>query len=305
MRTLVLLCVVAALGCGKKQEPTDQNAKNADNAKPKPVEPAMSCPPGSAVKDGACVAVITPDKVAAIGQQQSRLDELAKLLDAADNVAAPVELLDGFRQLDGWKTVLKANPKLQIVDDTVAMLKDGVAQLHALRGSLGEASQRLGNLKGELDHVMQQSGTAQSLADLQGKVKADLQGMIAPLETQVTATIQKVIVPVTQQLNDTADLVVGACAMAKMSGGGDKLKALCGQAKDVFGKATAFLNDFKDRPATLFDQFTTTLEQQLGLLVDSESKQLLDGAQARVNAVLKLPPAAAGSGSASASGSAH
>jgi hypothetical protein len=296
MRTLVLLGLVVATGCGKKQEANDRTSNHIDNAKPKPVEPELSCPPGSAVKDGACVAVITPDKVAAIGQQQSRIDELAKLLDTADTISAPVELLDGFRQLDTWKTVLKANPKLQIVDDTVAMLKDGVAQLHALRGSLGEASQRLGNLKGELDHVLQQTGTAQSLPDLQVKVRSQLQGMIAPLETQVTATIQKVIVPVTQQLNDTADLVVGACAMAKLSGGGDKLKSLCGQAKDVFGKATAFLADFKDRPAAMFDQFTATLEQQLGLLVDSETKQLLDAAQARVDGALKLPPAPAGSG---------
>jgi hypothetical protein len=303
MRTLVLLGLVVALGCGKKQEGTDQNANAADNAKLKPVESALSCPPGSAVKDGACVAVITPDRVAAIGQQQSRIDELAKLLDAADAVGAPVELLDGVRQLDAWKTILKANPKLQMVDDTVAMLKDGVVQLHALRGSLGEASQRLGNLKGELDHVLQQTGTAQSLPDLQGKVRTELQGIITPLETQVTATIQKVLVPVTQQLNDTADVVVGACAMAKMSGGGDKLKALCTQAKDAFGKATTFLADIKDRPAALFDQFTATLEQQLGLLVDNETKQLLDAAQARVDAALKLPPAPAGSGSGT--GSAH
>jgi uncharacterized protein YjbJ (UPF0337 family) len=260
----------------------------------------VSCPPGNAVKDGACVPVVTPEKVAAIGEQQSRLDELAKILDTADSVGAPIELLDGFRQLDAWKQLLKSNPKLQVVDDTVATLKEGVAQLHALKGGLGEASQRLGNLKGELDNVLKQTGTAQSLADLQGKVRTELQGLIAPLETQVTATIQKVIVPITQQLDDTADLVNGACAMAKLSGGGDKLKELCGQAKEAFGKATAFLKDFKDRPAAMFDQFTGTLEQQLGLLVDNETKQLLDTAQAHVDAALKLPAAPAGSGSGSA-----
>ncbi len=292
MRKLVVVLLVAALGCGKKQESGDNNAKAVD----KPI----TCPPGNVTKDGACVAVVTPEKLLALGQQKSRLDDLAKLLDAADAVAAPVELLDGFRQLDAWKTLVKANPKLSIVDDTVATLKDGATQLHALRASLDEAGKRLTNLQGELDGVLKQTGAAQSLADLQGKVKTEINGLLTPLEAQTTATIQKVIGPITQQINDTADLVTGACAMAKLSGGGDKMKELCAQAKDAFAKATTFLADIKDKPALLFKEFTTTLEMQLGVLVDAETKQLIDTAQQKVDEALRLPAAPAGSGSGSA-----
>jgi uncharacterized phage infection (PIP) family protein YhgE len=97
--------------------------------------------------------------------------------------------------------------------------------------------------------------------------------------------------------------VIGACAMAKLSGGGDKLKELCGQAKDVFGKATAYMADLKTKPAALFDDVSKQLETQLDQLVDSETKALIADAQAKINAVLLLPVQTS-SGSAGSAGSA-
>jgi hypothetical protein len=74
--------------------------------------------------------------------------------------------------------------------------------------------------------------------------------------------------------------------------GGDQAKALCANARDAFGKATAYLADFKDRPAKLYGDLSTTLETQLEQLVDKETKLALDTAQAKVNDALKVPPAA-------------
>jgi uncharacterized protein with gpF-like domain len=89
--------------------------------------------------------------------------------------------------------------------------------------------------------------------------------------------------------------------MAKLSGAGDDLKQLCGQAKDVFGKATAYLTDLKAKPAALFDDVSKQLETQLDQLIDTETKSLIDAAQAKVDAALRLPPAATGSGAGSGS----
>jgi hypothetical protein len=292
---LALLVMVAALGCGKKAD--ESGAGSAG----KPVEPAApaTCPPGNVVKDGACVVVITPEKVAAVQAQATRLDDLAKFLDKVDDLAAPVELLNGFRQLDEWKQLKAKSDKLEIVDKVVASLDDGVKQLRAFKGSLGEASARLGNLKGELDRQLKETGAAKKLEEVRAQISSQLRAAIEPLAQQVQDTITKAIAPLEQQLGDTADLVIGACAMAKLSGGGDKLKTLCGQAKDVFAKATTYLADLKGKPAALYNELYKELQTQLGILVDTETQKLLDAAQAKVNDALKLP-AAAGSGSGSA-----
>src|SRR5262245_43365403 len=96
--TLGLAASLAA--CGGKR--ADAGAGSAD--KPSAAAP-MTCPPGNAVKDHACVPVITPDKIAAVAKQQGRIDEVSRLLDQVDAIAAPIELFGGIRRLDSWKAI--------------------------------------------------------------------------------------------------------------------------------------------------------------------------------------------------------
>ena len=286
---------IALLGCGKKKE------EAGGGTDPKPVDQPATCPPGQAIKDGACVAAVTAERVEAVAQQKTRLDDLAKLLDQAEVVAGPIEILNGMAQQEVWKKAVAANPKLKIIEQIVATLDNGAKQLRALKGSLGEAATRLGNLQGELDQVLKQTGAAKKLEDLQGQVRTELQAAIEPLANQVATTIQEALLPLSEKLGDTADLVLGACAMAKVSGGGDEMKKLCAGAKDAFGQAEKFLDDFKTKPTLMFTQIKSELESKLGELIDQQTHQLLDAAQAKVNDALKLPPAGSGSGSGSGS----
>ncbi len=297
-RILVVLLMLVTGGCGSKKE----GGGTGSATDPKPVEPTpMTCPPGNLVQNGACVAVVTPEKVAAVVQQQSRIDELAKLLDQVEVVAAPVELLDGFRQLPQWKTLAERSVKLRVADTVVGTLNDAVKKLRELKASLGEASLRLGNLKGELDAVMTNTGTARQLEEVRTKVSTELRAAIEPLALEVQDTIQNALTPLATQLSDMADLVLGACAMAKLSGGGDQMNKMCAGARDAFDKGKAFIDDFKARPAALFADVSTRLESELDLLVDSATKQAIDTAQTQVSAVLNLPPTGTGSGAAAGS----
>lgn len=293
------MVVLAAAACGSKKDNAGGGSGSAD---PKVVEPAkpVTCPPGNLVENGACVAVVTAEKIAVVAQQQTRLDELAKLLDQVEVVAAPVELLDGFRQTEQWKSMAAKSTKLQIADTVVATMNDAVKKLRELDGSLGEASVRLGNLKGELDRVMTETGAAQQLADVRTKVSTELRAALEPLAASVQDTVQNALTPLATQLSDMADLVLGACAMAKLSGGGPNLKEMCASAKDVFEKGRAFVEDFKGKPAALFEEVSTKLEAELDVLVDSATKTALDAAQTQVNTALKLPPAGAGSAGSAA-----
>lgn len=296
----MVVAIVALAACPKKDDPSKGSAEV------KPVEPPApaTCPAGSVVKDGACVVVITPEKISAVAQQQTRIDDLAKFLDKVDTVGAPIELLDGFRQLDQWKQLKAKSAKLEIVDQAVETLNNAVKTLRTFKGSLGEASARLGNLKGELDRMMKDTGAAKKLEEVRAQISTQVRTAIEPLAAQVQDTIQNALTPLNQQLADTRDLMVGACAMAKLSGGGDKMKDLCSQVSDVFAKGLAYLDELKAKPAQLFTDVTTQLESQLDQLIDTETKKLLDTAQTKVNEALKLPPAGSGSGSAG-SGSAH
>ena len=300
---LAVVLVASLCACGAKKD-KDKDPGGGSAGSGSATAPAgKTCPPGNALgKDGACVVVITPEKVAIIEQQQTRLDDLAKLLDKSDVVGAPVELLNGFRTLDIWKQLVSAEPKLKAVDDVIVMLGDAVKQLRVFRDSLASSAVSLGDLKGSLDKVLHDPTVVHQLDDLRTQVTTKLHATIDPLVTQVIQTIQKVIVPVNQQLSDLSDYVISACTVAKVTGGSDKLKELCADAKLVFAKATTFLDDLKNRPAQLFDQLTSQLTAALTVLVDTSGKQLLDTAQKQVNDALKLP--AAGSGSGSGSGSA-
>jgi hypothetical protein len=252
------------------------------------------------------VVVITADKVAAIGAQKSRIDDLATLLDKTTTIAAVIELLDGIRQLEAWKNLAASSDKLASVGDFIGVLGDGVKQLHAFQAGLKDASVRLGNIQGELDAILKDSGAAKQLADIRAQVSTELRAAVATLQDQTTATIQKVLIPIRANLSDVGDLVIGACAMAKLSGGTDQLRDLCARAKDVFTQANAFLADLDKRPGELFTSVTTKLEASLDTLIDDQSKQLIATAQQAVNDALKLPGApgpATGAGSGSGSGS--
>lgn len=300
MKGLIVVAIAATLGaCGAKKDRDKQDGSGGGSATAvtKPADTTKTCPAGSALKDGACIVVITPEKLEVVAKQQTRLDELAKILDKADLIGAPIELLDAFRQLDVWKQLLVAYPKLKAVDEAIGTMREGIKQLHVLRDGLAAAAVGLGDLKGSLDKVLHDQGVSRQVDDLTKQVSTQLKATLEPLEAQVTQTIQKVLVPITAQISDIADMVLGTCAMAKMTGGSDKMKELCGQAKDVFTRATTYLEDLKTRPGVLFGELTKQLITALTLLVDTTSRQALDAAQAKVNEALKLP-AATGSGSA-------
>ena len=123
-------------------------------------------------------------------------------------------------------------PKLDTVDTVVATLADGVTQLRAFKTSLGEASVQLGNLGGELDKLLKDPGTAKQLADLRAQISTraarhDRAARDARSRTRSPRRSRRS----RRSSSDTADMVIGACAMAKLSGGGDKLKELCAQSE--------------------------------------------------------------------------
>jgi hypothetical protein len=284
MRSLsVVVLVLAVVACGGKKDDKAAAEKTVD----KPV----TCTAGQVVKDGACVAVVTAEKVAAIAQQQSRIDEVAKLLDRADALTAPIEVINGLRDLDAVKALAKSNGNVKLADDVVAQLDNAVKTLRTFKASLGEVQTRVGNLKGELDKLMTQTGAAQRLEDVRAQISTQVKATIEPFAAQVHDTIQNAIVPLSAKLDEVGAVVDIACGTVKLKGG-DQAKALCKDAKDAFGKATGFITDFKDRPAKLYGELSTTLVTQLDQLIDKETKASLDTAQAKVNEALELPPAA-------------
>lgn len=296
-----LAAALIAAGCSsKKAEPGEGSAAGSGSAgKPVEVEKPITCPPGSVVEAGACVAVVTPQKIEAVAKQQTRLDDLAKLLDKVDAVAAPIELLNAFRKLDEWKDLTTKFDKLAIVDQVVGELDNNVKTLRAFKASLGEASGRLGNLKVELDRLMTETGTAKKLAEVRTQVSAQVRSALEPLAAQVADTIQNALTPLGAKLEEVGAVVDLTCATAKLSGAGQGAKDLCKQAKTVFETAMTYVEDFKGKPAAVFDEVTKELETQLAQLIDAEAAKLIDAAQVKVNEALKLPPAgsAAGSGS--------
>ena len=295
--SVVVAVVTALAGCGKKDDGTTKDQK------PVEVEKPVECPRGSVADKGACVEVVTAEKVTAVEVQKTRLQELADVLAKVVAMSAPVELLDGIRQTPQWKGLVAANGKLKIADDVVTTLNEAVKTARVVKDGLGAASTRLGNLVELLKAELARTGVTPKLEAMRTQVSTELRAALEPLSGELASALQTVIVPVTEQVTDAADLIVGACAMAKVSGGGDQLKQLCAKAKDVFPAALAFLQDLKTRPAQLLGEVTTQLETTLDQLVDTQTRAVLDAAQAKVNEVLKLPAAGPGAGSAAGAGS--
>ena len=300
MRTMLVLVAALAVSCGSKKDPgggTGSSTSPSGSATVVTPEKPMTCPAGNAVQDGKCVAVITAEKIDVVVKQQTRLDDMAKLLEKIDLVSAPIELLGAFRKLEEWKKLTESSEDLRKVDTVVAQLDNAVKTLRTFRAGLSEASGRLGNLKGELDRLMKDTGNAKRIEEVRTLVSSQLKSTLEPLANQVADTLKNALAPLLAELEEVGDIVIATCLIAKRTGGADT-KALCDKAKGLFQGATAFLADLKDRPAKLFEEVSTELEKQLTDLIDAESKKLLAAAQVKVNEALKLPAAGSGSGSA-------
>lgn len=277
---LVLALAASALAACNKKEAAPEGAP----ASPVPVR----CPAGSVIQDGACVAVLTAAQVQAVGQQQAKLDELARLLARSDVVLAPVELLASVRESALWKKVAARSESLASADEVVASLGVAAAQLRGLGEEVGKASANLGELKGELESVMVDSGAAKKLADVQERVSRQVREVIGPLQRQVRSTVDKVGAPLVAKLGELGDTVSGACTVSKVTGGNETIKAACGKAKDAFAQAAAFLSEVKDRPVVMFQDMTAQLDG-LGALVDQETREAVGRARTAVQAAVEQP----------------
>ncbi len=294
---------VALAGCKNKAASNKAAGSGASQVGSNASAVAIQCPPGNGIANNVCVPAVTAEKIAAVTQQQNRVAEYANLLEKADVLTAPVELLGGFRQLEVWKNLVKLNKKLVIVDEVALGLDAGVKELRALKITLTDSANKLGDLRGFLDGLLTQPAVAQPLATLQAEVAMRLRGVLEPLEVQISKVAQSTLVPAAQKFADVTDMVIGACAMGKATGGGDALKQLCDQAKAAFGPAQVFLADFKTQPMALFTQLTGTLETTLSNLLDEKTQMLLTEAQTRINALMKVAATDAGAGSGSSIGS--
>lgn len=298
----VVIALLALAACGKKDQGGGQGGAAGSSAAEKPAEKPLTCPPGNVVKDGACLAAITPEKVTAVAQQQSRLDELATLLDRIDTLALPIDLMGGLRQLDQWKAAVARSEQLKLFDDVAATLDVAVKQLRAFKGDVALAAAGLGNLRGELDRLLHDTGATRRIEEVRAQVSSQIRSTVEPLAKQVAETIQKALAPLEARFDDAANLMTLACAAMALGRAGDKAKAACDQASAAFAAGKTYLADVKARPAALFAEVTTKLETELAALIDDQAKQLLDTAQAAVNDALKLPPAGAGVGGGSGIG---
>ncbi len=299
---LLVLVAALAVSCGTKKDSGGGGTGSATSPSGSatvevPPEKPMSSPAGNAIQDGKCVAVITAEKIDVVVKQQTRLDDMSKLLDKIDIVSAPIELLGAFRKLEEWKTLTESSADLKKVDEVVALLDNAVKTLRTFKAGLGEASGRLGNLKGELDRLMKDTENAKRIEEVRTLVSSQLKSTLEPLANQVVNTLKNALAPLLAELDNVGDIIIASCMIVKRTGGADA-KALCDKAKGLFLGATGFLADLKDKPAKLFEEVSTELEKQLTDLIDAESKKLLAAAQVKVNEALKLPEAGSGSGSA-------
>jgi vacuolar-type H+-ATPase subunit I/STV1 len=298
---LVFVVLAALVGCGSKKEGGGSGGGSSTaSGDPKPVTPdkPMKCPAGNVVQDGKCVAVITAEKVDAVVKQQTRLEELAKILEKIDTLAAPIELLAAFRKIEEWKKLAESNDKVKAVDAVVGELDNAIKTLRTFKGGLGEAAARLGNLKGELDRLMKDQDVAAKFEEVRTKISSELKTALGPLAQQVQDTIKNAMIPLSAKLEEISAVIDVACGTILLGGGKDA-KDLCKKIKAAFATGLTYFDELKNRPAKIFEEVYTELEKQLKQLIDAESKKLLDAAQAKVNDVLKLP-AGGGSGSGSA-----
>jgi hypothetical protein len=284
----VFTIAIVLAGCGGKK---DSGNTGSGSSAEKPIEDKpMTCPAGNVIQDGKCVAVVTPEKIEAVGKQQTRLDELSALLDKAEPVATAIDLLGAFRKLDEWKNFVSTVSYLKEIDAAFGELETAVKTLRTFKASLSEASTKLGNLKGELDRVMKETGAARKIEEVRAQVSAQVRSAMEPLAAEVSNTIKNALIPLDERMEKVGAAIKAACATLTLSGGSADAKKLCKEAEKAFEAGVEYLADFKQRPAKLFEEVSSELEKQLEQLVDAEAKKLIDAAQLEVNEALKLPP---------------
>lgn len=295
MRNLVLVVALVAVGCGNKKD--GGAAEKAVEA-----EKAVACKPGEVDDNGTCKVVVTAAQVAAIGAQQTRIEELGALLDKVEVVAAPIEIASAFTKLAEWQALVAKFDQLSLVDGAVKELDNAVKTLRTFRASLAEAQTRLGNLKGEIDKLMTDTGATKKLADVRAQIGAQLRGVLEPLAAQVGDTVKNALAPLRARFDQVSGLIDVGCGGLKLSGGSDDAKKLCEQAQTAFTAAKSYLDGLSDRPIQLYTELAAKLETELDALIDTASKTAIDAAQTQVNELLRLP--AAGSNAAGSAGSA-
>jgi hypothetical protein len=273
---------IAGAACGGKHD--DGDKASAGSA-------PLACRRGSVIKDGACLSVVTAEKIVAVDVQKSKLDELGKLLDRVDTAAAPIELLNGFRQLDQWQILKSKFDKLAALDALGDTFDNEIKTLRTLKASVAEASTRLGNLRGQMQDLLANTGATPKLEDYRAQISTHVRAVFEPLAAQVQDTLQNALLPLTTELAKISTAILGGCALSELSGVTEQMKQLCSQAQATFNNARTYLDELQPKPAQIFDEATQQVEAQLGVLVDTETRKLLDAAQAKVNGALNLPSA--------------
>lgn len=283
----VVLVLALGAACGKKADSSGSGSGSANKAVE--VEKPIECPAGNVADNGKCVAVVTPEKIDAVAKQQSRVEDLAKLLDKVDTLATPIELVNGLRKLDEWKKLSESIDVLKTIDTVLGELDGAVKQLRMFKGALGDAAGRLGNLKGELDRLMTQTGVAKQLADVRTQVSSQLRSALEPLAEQLVTTLRGAIGPLDKQLERVQNGLKMYCGALGVANAGDNAKKLCSDAEKAFETGMTYFADLKTRPQQLFGDVRGELEKQLNQLIDTQATKLLDAAQTKVNEALKLP----------------
>jgi len=276
-RVLLVVMVAVALvtGCKKKGE-TREQAGGGDQP------PTVTCDKGQLLDQGKCVPVVTAENVMAVEAQANKLDDLQKTLGKLEVLAAPIELMNAIRQLDAWKKFAASSRKFKEVDNVVEQLSAGVDQFKAFEAQLADSRTNLADLTGTLQGLYEGSGAAKTVADARAKVSSQVQAAIEPLQAKVTEA-SAAIEPMLGELDKLGDIFSGVCALGSMSGGGDDFKKLCETGRDQFKAAVDFLKAHKDAPKTLLTELVAGIDSEIGDLISSETKQLLDQAQKKVD----------------------
>lgn len=276
-RVLLVVMVAAALvaGCKKKSE-TKQQAGGGDDAA------AVTCDKGQLLDQGKCVPVVTAENVMAVEAQANKLDELQKTLGKLEVLTAPIELMNAIRQLDAWKKFASSSSKFKEVDKVVEQLSAAVDQFKAFEAQLADSRAKLADLTGTLQGIYEGSGAAKTVADARAKVSSEVQAAIEPLQAKVTEATAA-IEPMLGELDKLGDIFSGVCALGSISGGGADFKKLCETGRDQFKAAVEFLKAHKDAPKTLLTDLVTGIDREVGDLISSETKQLLQQAQKQVD----------------------
>jgi DNA repair exonuclease SbcCD ATPase subunit len=270
-----LVFLLPLAGCGKKDDDKTQETPKGTDV------PAVTCDKGQVAEGDKCVAVITPEKVEAVRQQASKLDEIQQKLDKIKVLAAPIDLMDAIRKLEAWQTAAKTSDKFKQVDEMIVQLKAGTDQLKKFNEQLKASKAKITDLGNTLNQIYEGTGAAKTLQAAKLQVSTELRAAIEPLQAQVVEAM-KAIEPAFEELKKLEDILDAVCGVGKLSGAGSDFEKLCETGEEAFEKAVDFLEENKDAPRTILMDTVTALETQLDSLVTTEAKKLMDDAEAKV-----------------------